>query len=257
MTDTITLPRSVVEQALEALNPTASGNWTSTIALNAEAAIHALRAALEQPNHIAQHLNMVPEGWRPVPVEPTDSQIRAAQDTWWHACNSEMYWDQIYAAMLAAAPQPPVVEQTQGEQEPVAWQSIEAMAVQRYKVVPAHDSMFYRHAVVAGDGTQQLYIGRETECENIARKFAGAFLDGAYVALLYTHPQNLNCKSTQARLATLWGYEKPQPPRQPLTDEQIGEIEGWFSNEFGLEAKHSIDFARSIERAHDITGETK
>lgn len=25
---------------------------------------------------------------------------------------------------------------------------------------------------------------------------------------LYTHPVNLNCKSAQARLATLWGYEK-------------------------------------------------
>jgi hypothetical protein len=50
-------------------------------------------------------------------------------------------------------------------------------------------------------------------------------------------------------------YIHPQPPRQPLTDEQIGEIEGWFSNEFGLEAKHSIDFARAIERAHGIGGE--
>jgi len=72
---------------------------------------------------------------------------------------------------------------------------------------------------------------------------------------LYTHPQNLNCKSTQARLATLWGYEKPQPPRQPLTAEQIAYIEDMFSNEFGLEAKHAVDFARAIERAHGIIGE--
>lgn len=58
--------------------------------------------------------------------------------------------------------------------------SIEQLAVQRYKVVPAHESMFHRWAVVAGDGAQQLYIGREVECENMARKFAGAFLDGAF-----------------------------------------------------------------------------
>ena len=45
----ILIDRAVVEQALLALNPTASGNWTPTIALNAESAIHALRAALEQP----------------------------------------------------------------------------------------------------------------------------------------------------------------------------------------------------------------
>ena len=57
---------------------------------------------------------------------------------------------------------------------------IDAMALDRYKVVPSHDSMFHRFAVVAGDGQQQLYVGRETECQNMARKFAGAFLDGAY-----------------------------------------------------------------------------
>lgn len=62
-------------------------------------------------------------------------------------------------------------------------QSIEQMAVDRYKVVPSHSSMFYPCAVVAGDGQQQLYIGREAECQNMARKFTGAFLDGAFVAL--------------------------------------------------------------------------
>ena len=143
------------------------------------------------------------------------------------------------------------------EQEPVAWQSIEAMAVQRYKVVPAHDSMFYRHAVVAGDGTQQLYIGRETECENIARRFAGAFLDGAYEASLYTQPQNLSCKSNQARLATLWGYVKEQPPRQPLTDEQWLKL---WTGRTGQRLKPGPDRDRLLrrfrfaERAHGIGG---
>ena len=56
----------------------------------------------------------------------------------------------------------------------------DAVALARYKVVPAHESMFHRFAVVAGDGKQQLYLGREVECENMARKFVGAFLDGAF-----------------------------------------------------------------------------
>ena len=56
----------------------------------------------------------------------------------------------------------------------------DAVALARYKVAPAHESMFHRFAVVAGDGKQQLYLGREVECENMARKFAGAFLDGAF-----------------------------------------------------------------------------
>ncbi|WP_198314704.1 MULTISPECIES: hypothetical protein [unclassified Acidovorax] len=57
---------------------------------------------------------------------------------------------------------------------------IDAIALTRYKVVHSHDSMIHRFAVVAGDGNQQLYLGREVECENMARKFAGAFLDGAF-----------------------------------------------------------------------------
>lgn len=60
---------------------------------------------------------------------------------------------------------------------------IEAIALARYKVVPAHGSMFWSHAVVAGDGTQHLYTGREVECQNMAAKFTGAFLDGAFLAL--------------------------------------------------------------------------
>lgn len=57
---------------------------------------------------------------------------------------------------------------------------VDAIALARYKVVPAHESVFHRFAVVAGDGKQQLYLGCEVECENMARKFAGAFLDGAF-----------------------------------------------------------------------------
>ncbi|ABX36761.1 hypothetical protein Daci_4130 [Delftia acidovorans SPH-1] len=59
-------------------------------------------------------------------------------------------------------------------------EQMDAMALDRYKVVPSNASMLWSHAVVAGDGTQQLYVGREVECQNMARKFAGAFLDGAF-----------------------------------------------------------------------------
>ena len=115
---------------------------------------------------------------------------------WLGAYNKEAF--EAYATQARADLEAAMIEQLKtaltqleamvGEQEPVAWQSIESMAAQRYRVVPSHESMFYRHAVVAGDGTQQLYIGREVECENMARKFAGAFLDGAYVAQNYAAP---------------------------------------------------------------------
>ena len=59
-------------------------------------------------------------------------------------------------------------------------EKMDAVALGRYKAVSSDQSRFYRFAVVAGDGTQQLYIGREVDCQNMARKFAGAFLDGAF-----------------------------------------------------------------------------
>ena len=71
-----------------------------------------------------------------------------------------------------------------GEQKPVAddypHEQMDALALARYKVVPSDQSMYLRHAVVAGDGQQHLYNGSEVDCQNMARKFAGAFLDGAF-----------------------------------------------------------------------------
>ena len=91
---------------------------------------------------------------------------------------------QICRAVLALAPR-------QEAQEPGEIpESIERMATDRYKVVPSHESMFHRWAVVAGSGTQQLYLGSEVECQNMARKFAGAFLDGAFVTMQSTSPNS-------------------------------------------------------------------
>lgn len=153
MTDKILIDRSVVEQALEMLNRINAADEDRDFLTEDEAVCTimaideldaAIRAALEQPNHIAQHLNMVPEGWKPVPVEPTDSQIRAAQDAWWHACNSEMYWDQIYAAMLAAAPQPPVGEQPQVEQDSQASAAYDM--IDRYLRNSLHDDDYSEYS---------------------------------------------------------------------------------------------------------------
>ena len=69
-------------------------------------------------------------------------------------------------------------------------EQMDALAISRYKVVPSDQSMYWRHAVVAGDGQQHLYNGSEVDCQNLARKFAGAFLDGAFAFhSLYTAPQ--------------------------------------------------------------------
>jgi len=82
----------------------------------------------------------------------------------------------------------------EAKDEPVAWEAIEKVAQKRYKVVPSDTSMFYRFAVVAGDGNQQLFIGRYTECQVMAKKFTGAFLDGAFLLEQMTNPPQQEAK---------------------------------------------------------------
>lgn len=85
--------------------------------------------------------------------------------------------DYVLEPVAAPALEAPPAVAPQGE---YPHEQMDAMALARYKVVPSHASMLWSHAVVAGDGAQQLYVGREVECQNMARKFAGAFLDGAF-----------------------------------------------------------------------------
>lgn len=231
-----------------------------------EAEVKRLRQALEQPEQVS-----VPDGWKLVPIEPTDAMLSVPVNIDLRECVTPggvtgldaVGLFRAWEAMIEAAPQPwdttDMAHRTGGlsmeqdeivpsdysgvtgdysgvtgdymEQEPVAgWDSIEAMASRRYKVVPSHDSMFYRHAVVAGNGTQQLYIGREVECENMARKFAGAFLDGAFVMQSHTSPPNV----PMARANKPW---------VGLTDE---EIDALAMDEDGLPNSH-IEIARAIE----------
>ena len=195
MTDTITLPRSVVEQVLDAFAfayNACESDWVMDEKI--DPAMKLIQAALKQPQ------GNLPEGWKLVPVEPADSQIRAAQDTWWHACDGETYWDVIYAAMLAAAPQPPVVEQPQGAPEPVAW------------------------AIFPDTGNARMWSTFQPHVQKLADS------EGLTVTPLYT---------------------RPQPPRQPLSEEAVRKhLEIAKSHE-----QTWLMFARAIERAHGIGGE--
>ena len=131
--------------------------------------------------------------WMPLPSPPDDVAAPAEQQAAPKAVpgeQNESAYQRGYLDGMAkgrrdvdAAPQQEAQEPTEIPEE------IERMAADRYKVVPSHESMFHRWAVVAGTGTQQLYLGREVECQNMARKFAGAFLDGAFVAMQRTAPQ--------------------------------------------------------------------
>lgn len=111
------------------------------------------------------------------------------------------------------------VQEVQAEPVALAYphEQMDALAISRYKVVPSDQSMYWRHAVVAGDGQQHLYNGSEVDCQNLARKFAGAFLDGAFAFhSLYTALQAQPADAlTQAALDVLTERRR-----------QV-EVEGW------------------------------
>lgn len=124
------------------------------------------------------------------------------------------------AALAQAAPQQEAQEPTEIPEE------IERMAADRYKVVPSHESMFHRWAVVAGTGTQQLYLGREVECQNMARKFAGAFLDGAFVAMQRTAPQPAPAPLSDDTKRLAWMADEWTPGHEKLYDKHVLETGG-------------------------------
>ena len=135
----VTLPREVVEQALEALSNTGTQRGKQPSQFLAEGlSINALRAALEQPqNHIPDAWNMVPAGWKLVPVEPTMSMQHAALiESRSHGpvstgeCNALPITYElgasaiVYRAMLDAAPRPPAVDQPQLKHDPLTDEEI-------------------------------------------------------------------------------------------------------------------------------------
>ena len=85
---------------------------------------------------------------------------------------------------------------------------------------------------------------------------------------LYTTPQpteNLHCKSTQKRLATLWGYVKQEPARQPLPADTYTALAHRIATKYAHRSDpafcgyaflpHTLEqFVRAIEQAHNITG---
>ena len=136
------------------------------------------------------------------------------------------YGTPLYAGAAPAAVAP------QGE---YPHEQMDAMALARYKVVPSHASMLWSHAVVAGHGAQQLYVGREVECQNMARKFAGAFLDGAFAF------HSMAAAPTAQAAPAL---EAPAAPaHEVLTTEQI------LSMDFRGTRDEALRFARVVERA--------
>ena len=269
----VTLPREVVGQAIRSLE-----RYCFDVVVTKE--VHAaLRTALEQPqDHVPDAGNMVPAGWKLVPVEPTRDMLDFAEKFAPKTPRAQ------YLAMLDAAPQPPTVkecltvEQPQANQPamtPIAQRKLDSLLAEGYTIsgYSVYHEQKHQHGFVTGAGLVGWWKPEGVEypqprgergpvAEITGMDEYGPMLlwhkhwaEFPIGTKLYTHPQNINCKSTQARLETLWGYVKEQPKREPLTDEKIdaiaesmpggleGFLKGWGWRRFAravLENDHNI-----------------
>ena len=188
MTDTITLPREVAKRILR--NIEIGNKLSAGIEMRRE-----IEAALEQPqDHPEQRLNMVPEGWKLVPTDPTPEMIKEM-----HAYDGTQYSDPFesddfkddYRNMLDAAPRPPVRERPQVEQEPVAW---------------AEEIIEYLHAYY---DTEMI---KEIDSGDALIRLDDAIAAVEEVAQRHTHPQ---------------------PQREPLTEADLYNIaSNYFADEW-------------------------
>ncbi|OMG61507.1 hypothetical protein AUR59_020325 [Stutzerimonas balearica] len=75
------------------------------------------------------------------------------------------------------------------QQPPYPHEAMDVIATSRYQVVASGSGPLSRYYVRAGDGKCELYRGGKSDCEHVARKLAGAFLDGGLTAFgLYAAP---------------------------------------------------------------------
>jgi hypothetical protein len=107
--------------------------------------------------------------------------------------NVRAAWDSVYSLVQDLATRPAQTEQQLVavpedfqplEQRPIAYphEAMDKLAADRYRVGAAGAGTLHGFAVRAGDGEQELYRGSKSDCEHVARKLAGAFLDGGFTA---------------------------------------------------------------------------
>ena len=233
----VTLPREVVEQAqmwipllaeIAGLDPETTTAEFSEFAdgrpaseLTIANVITALRAALEQPqNHVPDAGNMVPAGWKLVPVEPTQEMLDQLRFGW-----SDISTAQIidrWKRTVDAAPQPPTVKECLTVEQPQANQPAMTPIAQRKL-----DSLLTDGYAISGYSVYH------------ERKHQHGFVTGA-------------------GLVGWWkpdGAEYPQPKQEPLTDEQIFALfeSVWTDGTHtGLVPPMAIRLSRAIEAAHNI-----
>ena len=213
----VTLPREVVEQALEALFEADSVREDYQNVKMRRDSIAVLRAALKQPQIQS---GGIPPNWKLVPVEPTIRKM-AAMGPVIRACYnmdgvSENVVD-VYRAMLAAAPQPPALEQPQAEQPamtPIAQRKLDSLLAEGYTIsgYSVYHERKHQHGFVTGAGLVGWWKPEGMEYpQPQGEREPVAWIN--YSTLTGERKLGWECES---ELASDPLYAKPQPP----TDQQ-------------------------------------
>lgn len=134
-----------------------------------------------------------PVGMKLVPMIPTAEMNRVMDSEGW--C-----WEDVLAAagvitedeyqdIAASGTHQPAAPQPAEPAQPAAQagagelpDQMDAIALARFKVQPT-TSGYWGWCVKAGDGDAELYKGHKSDCELVARRMLGAFLDGGHKAL--------------------------------------------------------------------------
>lgn len=116
-----TIPTAVLQEVMDAMDDMATDSRLLDMKQSRvhqfDAARDALRAALDNLQcGREQNPNMIPAGWKLVPVEPTRAMLYDIQE---YSHILPPRGKRIWSHMLAAAPQPPTTEQSSAVQSQV------------------------------------------------------------------------------------------------------------------------------------------
>ena len=248
----VTLPREDVEQALNVLKDIWEGGLESTPETVHGEAIDALRAALEhQQNHVPDAGNMVPAGWRLVPVEPTEKMVDMGRGL-------SSFPNGVYRAMLSAAPQPPTTEdssvvQPQANQPamtPIAQRKLDSLLTEGYTIsgYSIYHEQKHQHGFVTGAGLVGWWKPDGAEYPQPL----GEQEPVAWLTIEVMGPRTKVDVEWEDQLQKLTSgiyklYTRPQPKREPLTDEEIDKLCPQFDDPMrremwiiGFKAAHNI-----------------
>lgn len=204
----------------------------------------------------------VPADWKPVPLELTQAMLDQLRFGWSDISTAHVF--DRWKRTVAAAPQPPVVGQSDNDTVPVPRSLLGAAcaAINRKQDAPKLLEQLRRYTT--GDLSQP--AGEQLESEGrqafgaeqqVSNPVESHQIEPVAVVDFTTEGWRKIVDALRTLPDGAQLYTHPQPRLQPLTDEEILKLAyplRWDEVD-DFEADRAINFAQVIERAHGIEGQ--